>query len=147
VSREGYMFHSENFKLKTKGIAEPYELNVPLKKITTGNSVVLQNVFFDTDSYELKESSKIELGRLVSFMNLNPDLRIEIGGHTDNIGSDTDNVLLSKSRAESVAKFVVDSGIVADRVSAKGYGETAPIDSNKTDYGRAANRRTEFKIN
>ena len=147
VSREGYMFHSENFKLKTKGIAEPYELNVPLKKITTGNSVVLQNVFFDTDSYELKESSKIELGRLVSFMNLNPDLRIEIGGHTDNIGSDTDNVLLSKSRAESVAKFVVDSGIVADRVSAKGYGETAPIDSNKTDSGRAANRRTEFKIN
>lgn len=147
VSREGYMFHSENFKLKTKEIGEPYELNVPLKKITSGNSVVLQNVFFDTDSYELKESSKIELGRLVSFMNLNPDLRIEIGGHTDNVGSETDNILLSKNRAEEVAKYVVDSGILSDRVSAKGYGETAPLESNETAFGRAANRRTEFRIN
>ncbi len=147
VSREGYMFHSENFKLNDKDISEPYALNIPLKKIKAGNAVVLQNVFFDTDSYELKESSKIELGRLVSFMNLNPDLAIEIGGHTDNVGSVEDNLALSRNRAESVTKFIIGSGISEDRVSAKGYGETAPLESNDSETGRAANRRTEFKIN
>lgn len=146
VSREGYLFHSENFKLTSGSASEPFELNIPLKKISTGNSVVLENVFFDTDSYELKESSKLELGKLASFMKLNSNVHIEIGGHTDNVGSDEDNILLSEKRATSVMEFIVASGIENTRITAKGYGESEPLESNDTEQGRAVNRRTEFKI-
>jgi len=145
VSREGYLFHSENFEISQSN-SETHELIIGLKKIKPGNSVVLENVFFDTDSYELKESSKLELGKLASFMKLNSDVKIEIGGHTDNVGSDDDNTSLSQKRADSVVEYLLSQGIEADRISAKGYGETSPIETNDTEAGRAKNRRTEFKI-
>jgi len=147
VSKKDYMFYSKNFKLTDADIAEPFSLNIPLKRIESGNAVVLENVFFDSDSYALKENSKIELGKLVSFLNLNPELDIEIGGHTDDVGNDADNLSLSKNRAESVKGFLIESGIEADRVNAVGYGETSPLESNDTAAGKAINRRTEFKIN
>jgi outer membrane protein OmpA-like peptidoglycan-associated protein len=73
-------------------------------------------------------------------------VKIEIGGHTDNVGADDANLLLSENRAKAVVEYVVSKGIEASRVSAKGYGETVPIGDNTTDQGRAKNRRTEFKI-
>ncbi len=146
VSREGYMFHSENFSLTRETKGESYELNIPLKKIKEGNAVVLQNVFFDTDSYELKPASQSELNKLVSFLNLNPQVNIEIGGHTDNVGSVEDNLLLSENRANSVRTFLLNAGVPQDRVTAKGYGESVPVSDNETSEGRAKNRRTEFKI-
>ncbi len=146
VSRQGYLFHSENFQLSSVASVEAYELNIPLKKISSGNSVVLENVFFDTDSYELKETSKLELGKLASFMKMNPELGIEIGGHTDNVGSDSDNLALSEKRAQSVMNYILELGIENERISAKGYGETNPMESNETEDGRATNRRTEFMV-
>ena len=79
-------------------------------------------------------------------MKLYPDLKIEIQGHTDNTGDADANLSLSQSRAEAVMNYLVEQGIDESRLTAQGYGDTAPIDSNETDEGRQNNRRTELKI-
>lgn len=146
VSKEGYLFHSENFSLKNFSGYEPYKLNVQLQKLRPGASIVLNNVFFETNKYDLLPTSMIELDRLVTLLQQNPEKKIEIGGHTDNVGSDEANLLLSDQRAASVVSYLVKKGIAADRLTAKGYGETMPVATNDTDAGRAKNRRTEFKV-
>ena len=100
----------------------------------------------DTDKYELKPESTAELLKLVEIMQQNPTIKIEISGHTDNIGSDEHNYILSENRAKAVYDFLVANGVNKDRMTYKGYGKTKPIDTNDTEEGRANNRRTEFKI-
>ena len=146
VSKDGYLFHSENFSLKNFSGYEPYKLDVQLQKLRPGASVVLNNVFFETSKWELKPESMIELDRLVILLKANPEKKIEIGGHTDNVGSDEANITLSNNRAQSVVDYLVKKGIAATRLTAKGYGESVPIATNDTDSGRATNRRTEFKV-
>ncbi|MFZ6052321.1 OmpA family protein [Halocola ammonii] len=146
VSREGYLFYSDNFTLSETTAAAPQELEVPLKRIEEGSSVVLNNVFFDVDQYKLKPQSKVELDKLIEFLKLNPELKIEISGHTDNVGSDESNNVLSQNRAQSVVDYLMKNGIDRDRLSAKGFGESKPIATNETEEGRAKNRRTEFEI-
>jgi outer membrane protein OmpA-like peptidoglycan-associated protein len=107
---------------------------------------VLNNVFFETNKWDLKPESMIELNRLVDLLQANLDKKIEIGGHTDNVGSDEANLTLSNNRAQSVVDYLIKKGVAPDRLTAKGYGETQPIATNDTDAGRAKNRRTEFKV-
>ena len=107
---------------------------------------ILKNVFFDTDKFDLKQKSKIELDKLVNFMTKNNTINIELGGHTDNVGSAKSNQILSENRAKSVFAYLVEKGISADRLTVKGYGDTMPIADNTTEKGRAENRRSEFKI-
>lgn len=145
VNRPGYLFYSANFVL-TNPNEDGYALDVPLQKIKAGSSIVLNNVFFDTDKSELKPTSKIELDKLLAFLNDNPSLKVELGGHTDNVGSDESNLILSEKRASAVVNYLVSNGITAERLSAKGYGESKPLESNDTEKGRAKNRRTEFTI-
>ena len=147
VSKEGYLFYSDNFHLQEKkDIIDPYILQIKLKKIQVGGSVILRNVFFNTASYELKPESKVELQKLTDFLNLNKTVLIEIDGHTDNIGSEEMNKKLSESRAKEVYKYLIYSGIDENRMKFTGYGFSKPISSNETDEGRALNRRTEFRI-
>lgn len=147
VSTEGYLFYSDNFQLKEKkDIIDPYILEIKMKKIKIGGSVVLRNVFFNTGSYELLPESKVELQKLTDFLNLNKTLFIEIGGHTDNVGSDDMNQTLSESRAKEVYKYLVGHGIDEIRMKYRGYGLSQPVGSNDTTEGRALNRRTEFRI-
>jgi outer membrane protein OmpA-like peptidoglycan-associated protein len=146
VSKEGYLFHSENFELKNQSATEPLLLDVPLYPIEAGGKVVLRNIFFDVDQFVLKEESKIELDKLVSFLKANPSLVIEIGGHTDNTGAKQQNISLSQNRAKAVMDYLVSQGIPVARLSAKGYADAQPIADNKTEKGRRQNRRTEFKI-
>lgn len=146
VSKDGYLFHSENFSLKNFSSYEPYRLDVQLQKLRPGASIVLNNVFFETNKWELMPASMIELDRLVSLLKANLDKRIEIGGHTDNVGSDETNLTLSNNRAQSVVDYLIKNGIATTRLTAKGYGETMPVATNDTDAGRAKNRRTEFKV-
>ena len=108
--------------------------------------IVLPNIFFETGSYELKTSSNAELGTLKEFLDRNRTIRIELQGHTDDIGTDSDNLTLSQRRAESVRQALIDLGVSPDRLTATGYGESVPIAGNDTDEGRAQNRRTEMKI-
>jgi outer membrane protein OmpA-like peptidoglycan-associated protein len=106
----------------------------------------LNNVFFETSKWELKPESMIELDRLVLLLKNNPEKKIEIGGHTDNVGSDEANLTLSNNRAQSVVDYLVKKGIAVNRLAAKGYGESVPIATNDTDAGRSKNRRTEFRV-
>lgn len=147
VSKTGYLFHSENFSLDSaKGYLEPFLIDIPLNRKVLGESVVLKNVFFEFDSYKLKEESKAELDRLIDFLKANEDVMGEISGHTDNIGSLRNNQELSEKRAASVYQYLIENGISEDRISYTGYGETKPIATNKSPEGRALNRRTEFTI-
>ena len=106
----------------------------------------IKNVFFNTGKWDVKEDSYAELERLVELMKDVPTLKIEISGHTDNIGAESFNEMLSQRRADAVVKFLTTKGVAKERLVAKGYGQSKPVDSNKTPEGRAANRRTEFEI-
>jgi outer membrane protein OmpA-like peptidoglycan-associated protein len=108
--------------------------------------VVLNNVFFDVDRYNLKQQSMVELNRLYEFMKANPKVKVEISGHTDNTGSEAANKTLSQNRAKSVADYLQSKGIPVSRLQYKGYGATKPVAGNDTEAGRALNRRTEAKI-
>ena len=147
VSKPGYLFYSQHFALtEIKEAGNPFILNIKLQKIKSGSTTILNNIFFDTDSYALLDKSKSELERLVNFLKLNPDIRIKISGHTDNHGDEKSNQILSENRAKAVVNYLINAGISADRLSFVGYGQTIPIDTNSTVEGRANNRRTEFKI-
>ncbi|MFO7829410.1 MAG: OmpA family protein [Bacteroidales bacterium] len=147
VSKEGYLFYSDNFSLEgIHEISDPFLKDVALKPIKQGQKVVLRNIFYDTDSYELLDKSITELNKLVDFLETNSTLRIEISGHTDNVGTTDYNLQLSENRAKSVVQYLTANGISSERLTYKGYGESQPIDTNETEEGRANNRRTEIKI-
>lgn len=146
VSKDGFLFYSENFALKAQKDAAPLLKDVPLMAIKKDERVILKNIFFASGSAELLETSNVELQKLLTFLQKNSKLKIQINGHTDNVGSDDDNQKLSEDRAKSVYQYLIDKGIVADRLAYKGYGETDPVDTNDTEEGRANNRRTEFTI-
>lgn len=149
VSKDGYLFYSDNFSLKGKetDFNKPYLLDIPLQPIDTGSTVELKNVFFDVDKWELKPESKAELDKLIFFLNKNPSVKIELGGHTDNSGKKEWNKTLSTNRAKSVYDYVLTNGkIAAARLSFKGYAETKPKVPNDTPENKAKNRRTEFKV-
>lgn len=147
VDKEGYLFYSENYQMKEiKDYINPFMLEIKLKKIEAGSSVVLRNVFFKTDSYELLPESMVELKKLTDFLKNNSTIHIELEGHTDNVGSEECNLNLSQARAKEVFNYLTANGIKAERMVYKGYGFTRPISTNDTPEGRALNRRTEFKI-
>ncbi|GAB4140265.1 MAG: OmpA family protein [Bacteroidia bacterium] len=147
VSATGYCFYSESFMLKeVSDPNKPYQKNVPLSPIEVGASVILNNVFFETNKYDLKKESQAELLKLVAFMKANPNVRIEISGHTDNVGDKKSNQILSENRAKSVFVFLVQNGVEATRMTYKGYGDTQPVVPNDSPENRQKNRRTEFKI-
>ncbi len=146
ISKKGYLFHSENFSLKDRDPDRPYQLNIGLQRIKVGQSVVLKNIFFETDSYGLKPESKVELLKLTDLLKENPKLKIEFGGHTDNVGEKSYNRQLSENRAKAVYEYLLEKGVEPARLSYKGYGDTLPIASNETAEGRALNRRTTFTV-
>ena len=147
VARQGYLFYSDNFSLR--GIHElekPFLKDIPLKPIETGETIVLKNIFYETDSYALKPESKYELDKIVAFLQSNPLIHIEIRGHTDNVGTMEYNQTLSENRARSVVDYLIEKGIDSNRLVYKGFGMSQPVDNNETEEGRANNRRTELKI-
>jgi outer membrane protein OmpA-like peptidoglycan-associated protein/tetratricopeptide (TPR) repeat protein len=146
ISKSGYLFYSENFSLIGYKAKNPFNISVSLSPIEVGNKVILKNIFFDTNKFDLESESKSELMKLIEFLTANPTVHIEISGHTDNVGPDQINQTLSENRAKSVYQYLITNGIVAGRLVYKGYGKTQPIASNDTDEDRAKNRRTEFKI-
>lgn len=146
ASHEGYLFYSENFKLMKSKDMRPVEKDVPLQPIKVGMTVVLNNIFFATDKFDLEPESKVELEKLREYLEKNPTLKIEIGGHTDNQGSKAHNQELSTNRSRAVYEWLIMNKIAKERLSFAGYADDIPIDSNETPEGRAKNRRTEFKI-
>ncbi len=146
VSKSGYLFYSDKFELKQQTSTSPKELIIELIPVKKGASIVLKNVFFETGSFELKSTSKVELNKLVGFINANKAVSIEIGGHTDNVGNSEANQELSQNRANAVRNYLIEKGVSESRITAVGYGDTEPIADNGTEEGRAQNRRTEFVV-
>ena len=162
VSKEHYIFQSENFDLAENAtLDKPFLLDIKLQPIKVEEvkptpeaaakpkeekAIVLKNVFFDTDKATLKSESFAELNKLKQLLTENATMRIELRGHTDNQGSDAHNLDLSDRRAKAVKDYLVQNGIAADRLQSKGFGKAKPIDTNDTPLGRANNRRTEFVI-
>ncbi len=142
----GYLFKSFSFNYSETGRKDPIVVDIDLDEIKINARAVLNNIFFETDKYDLKEKSVTELQEVVRFLNANPTLRVEIGGHTDNVGSAPYNLQLSEKRAQSVANYLVQHGIDSARIVQKGYGAQQPVKPNDTEENRQANRRIEFKI-
>lgn len=151
TTMEGYTLHSENIDFNSGEVgAEPFEYVIelmPIKKIIKESEpIILHNIFFESGSAELLDVSMVEIDQLYDIMNKNPEISIRILGHTDNVGSEMDNMVLSKSRAKSVYNVLQEKGIPAARLAYEGKGETQPIAENDTEVGRQKNRRTEFVI-
>ena len=147
VSKEGYLFYSDAFELtEHRRIYNPYNLKIELFPVQAGAEMDLHNIYFETDSFRILSRSEPELQRLMEFLETNPDLKVEIQGHTDNTGSAESNQKLSELRAQSVANYLVTHGIETSRLSTAGYGEKKNVASNETKEGRRLNRRTTIKI-
>ncbi len=147
IQKKGYLPHSENFKPELGRTADqPYKLIVKLQPITERQPIALNNIFFDTNSSKLKSESYPELDKLVGMLQNEPQMKIKLLGHTDNVGEDSDNQILSENRAKSVYQYLIDHGIQATRLSYEGFGEKKPVASNDTEEGRFMNRRTEFIV-
>lgn len=146
VNTKGYLFYSDNFLMTGRTADSIYEKNISLSPIEKNASVVLKNIFFEVNKFDINPSSQAELDKLVQLLTENPTIKIEISGHTDNAGKPSDNLALSNNRAKAVVSYLVSKNIAAARLIAKGYGETKPIADNKTESGRAQNRRTEMKV-
>ena len=143
----GYNLVSENFSMdKLRKTDDGLVLDVPMNRIKKGSIFILENIFFDFDKNDLLTSSITELNKLYEMLTKNPDIKIEIGGHTDNDGKDEYNLELSENRAKSVVGWLVNKGIDANRLSYKGYGEKYPIVENSSAENKAKNRRTEVTI-
>ncbi|WP_316814847.1 OmpA family protein [Pedobacter nyackensis] len=146
VSADGYLFYSENYQLDDAYINKPFIISVNLDKLVIGKTMVMRNIFFNTNEYNILPASLIELNTLVDLLKNNASIEIEIQGHTDNIGSDIQNEKLSLQRAKAVYDFLIENGIKSERLSFKGYGKTKPIVNNDTEAQRKQNRRTSFLI-
>jgi hypothetical protein len=159
IDHPGYVFHSEHFDLfDHKNIDTAFQILIDLVPLPIKGEpakeppafeeeFVLKNIFFDSGSSILDTTrSGIELKGLVSFLSLNRELNIVIEGHTDSVGGDEDNMILSSDRANAVREYLVDAGISSSRIQSRGYGESRPLASNDTEHGRQLNRRTSFKI-
>jgi outer membrane protein OmpA-like peptidoglycan-associated protein len=121
-------------------------LNLQTQHLVKGGRFILENIYYRSSSAEIDSSSFIILESLADYLKEHPKIKIEIGGHTDNIGSDADNTLLSKNRADAVRNHLLQLGVKQDRISAKGYGASRSRSTNSTAEGRAQNRRTEFSV-
>ena len=115
-------------------------------ELVEGKTVLLSNIYFDLDHDDFLPRSYRQLYALVKIMKDNAEMRIEIHGHTDNIGTDEYNKTLSQSRASAVANYVIEHGVDATRVFPRGYGSTKPVAANDSEEGRQENRRVEFLI-
>ncbi len=146
VNRKGYLFFSDNFVLSNNIPDSTYHIDIPLQSIETNATVVLRNIFFDVNKYELKTESFVELDNVVKLLKENPSLKIQINGHTDNTGRPEDNLKLSNSRANAVVQYLTSKGIDSKRLSYRGYGSSQPVADNSNEAGKAMNRRTEMKV-
>lgn len=143
----GYFFIDDVFVQAFESTAVKYEPSRYYNITGSVASVIMENIYFETDKYDLLPESNSELNKLVGIMQKNPSLTIEIQGHTDSQGDETHNADLSKNRAKTVHDYLVGAGINTNRLSSKGFGDSKPVAHNSDETGRKKNRRVEFVIN
>ncbi|MFZ1688726.1 MAG: OmpA family protein [Flavobacteriales bacterium] len=146
MSAPGFLFHSEHIDAPTDGSSVELTMDVSLQPIETGRLEVMRNLFFAKDKADLDQASLGELGQLIEMLRQNPEVRLEIGGHTDSDGSEAHNTELSERRAQAVVDHLITNGIIRQRLVAKGYGPTQPLAANDSSGNKAKNRRTEIRV-
>jgi outer membrane protein OmpA-like peptidoglycan-associated protein len=146
AAADKYLMKSLSFDYSDKRAFDPLTLDIYLEPLRAGRSIVLNNLFFDTNQFDLKPTSRTELNRLIQFMRQYQEVQVEVSGHTDDVGADADNVTLSQNRARAVYNYLVEHGVKATRLRYKGYGETKPLTPNDSEAHRQQNRRIELKI-
>jgi outer membrane protein OmpA-like peptidoglycan-associated protein/tetratricopeptide (TPR) repeat protein len=143
ITSEGYFFVNNALQFDASQLIVR---NFEMKKLQIGAKVVVEHILFKTGNATLRTESYGELNKLANLLKENPNIKIEVSGHTDNVGSAATNKKLSKNRALSVKKYLVSQGVASERVEYEGYGFDRPIAPNDTEEGRAANRRVEIEI-
>lgn len=146
IKKEGYVYESKYIAQTDTQFRKPIQVDMEVKPIELNKSYRINDIFFEFSSYTLTPESKAVLDQLIEFLELNQMLSIEIRGHTDAIGNDADNLILSENRAKSVYDYLIQNKIAASRLTYKGFGESMPVATNDTEEGRANNRRTCFVI-
>jgi len=146
AKKEGFIPVSSEFALEKLDVYQEKEVDLYMVPIEKDAKVTINNVYFDTDKYELRSESFTELNQLIKIMESNPGMKVEIAGHTDDVGNDAHNQTLSENRANAVVRYMVSQGVKADRFVAKGYGESSPVTPNVDAKSRQKNRRVEFII-
>ncbi|TAG13564.1 MAG: flagellar motor protein MotB [Sphingobacteriia bacterium] len=146
VNRKGYFSYNELYELSKSEADSVYQKNIALQPIKLNAIITFKNIEFANNEFNLPSTATIELEKLVTVLQENPSLTIEIGGHTDYIGRKEDNIRLSKNRAKAIVDFLIAKGVDATRLKFSGYGDSIPIGDNKTGEGRAKNRRTTVTI-
>ena len=142
----GAYYYIDDVTLYCLTCKPPYNPPKDTTKYKVGSTFVLKNIFFEFDKSNILQQSYKELQQLIELLTENPNMKIEIGGHTDDKGTIEYNQRLSENRANAVVKYLINKGISEKRLKYKGYGELHPIDTNETEAGRFNNRRVEFKI-
>jgi outer membrane protein OmpA-like peptidoglycan-associated protein len=147
TQKNGYLFNSINFNLPSSYELQELETAIIMVKAEKGSKVVLKNIFFDIGKADLKQESVAELKNIHELLQSNPHLKVQINGHTDNVGEAAYNKALSQKRALAVVDYLIRNGIENIRLTAMGYGEERPLVSNDDEAdGREINRRTEIEI-
>lgn len=150
VEKSGYLFYSSHHEIRdTLGIHNPLQIHIPLLAITDiaeNAGITLRNILYETGSSKLLPTAYPELNKLLNFLNENPSIAIRIIGHTDDIGAEKDNQVLSENRAKSVIDYLIKNGISPSRLTSEGKGELEPLVPNDSPANRKINRRTEVKI-
>ena len=146
LKKEDFAYTSRILTVEDSVFKTPAKVDIDLVPVEVGQTYKIQDIYFDYDEYELREESKIVLYTLVEFLIDHPEVRLEVRGHTDNIGGHEYNQTLSENRAKAVYEFLIQNETSHNRLTYKGFGQTKPIDTNDTEEGRANNRRTEFVI-
>ena len=146
AEKHGYLFKSYSFNYADSAGSQPVRIDIYLEPITKDGKVVLKNLFFDFDQADLQEKSLTELEKIMAFLEDNPEVKIEISGHTDDSGNPEYNRDLSLRRARTVYDFLVEKGVAPERLRYRGYGEAEPLAPNDSESNKQLNRRIEFKI-
>lgn len=147
AKKEGYAFSSQLVSSGLDVVGKPQQRpKLEVQPIEVGKAYRINDINFETNSYDLNHRAKIVIDEFVDFLKLNPKIKIAIQGHTDDVGNAEDNLILSHNRARVVYEYIVEKGIDSQRLNYKGFGKTAPLVPNTSEINRAKNRRTEFLI-
>ncbi len=147
AKKEGYAFSSQLVSSGLDVIGKPQQRpKLEIQPIEVGKAYRINDINFETNSYELNKRAKIVIDEFVDFLKTNPKIKVAIQGHTDDIGKAEDNIALSHNRARVVYEYIIENGIDSQRLTYKGFGKTVPLVPNVNEANRAKNRRTEFLI-
>ena len=122
------------------------KLDIELDPLNNLNKGILNNIYFETGKADLQEKSRTELNQLIAFFQKNIAIKIEISGHTDDVGDAKQNLILSQKRAQSVVDYLLKGGLASSRIKAVGYGKTRPVVPNSSEENRRLNRRIEWRV-